>query len=115
MAWTLGTGYAVETGQAMTLDVFGGLRYFGLEASTDWQLAGVITGPGAGQTFPRMGGISENINGLVRWHLPKGADFSKIAPEQLARMQSLLNSRPRKCLGYRTLLEVAASSRCTSR
>ena len=58
MAWTLGTGYAVQTGQAMTLDVIGGLRYFGLEASTDWQLAGEITGPGGGQTFPRSGGIS---------------------------------------------------------
>ncbi len=58
MAWTLGTGYAVQTGQGVALDVFGGLRYFGLEATTDWQLAGTITGPGGGQTFPRTGGIS---------------------------------------------------------
>jgi hypothetical protein len=58
MAWTLGTGYAIQTGQAVTLDFFGGLRYFGLEASTDWQLAAAITGPGGGQTFPRAGGIS---------------------------------------------------------
>jgi hypothetical protein len=42
----------------VTLDVFGGLRYFGLEATTDWQLTGTITGPGGGQTFPRTGGIS---------------------------------------------------------
>ena len=32
-AWTLGTGYAVQTSQAWTLDVFGGLRYFSLQAS----------------------------------------------------------------------------------
>jgi hypothetical protein len=62
MAWTLGAGYAVQTGQAIMLDVFGGLRYFGLEASTDWQLEGVITGPGGGQTFPRTGGISERAD-----------------------------------------------------
>jgi len=60
-------------------------------------------------------GTNENINGLIRWYLPKGTDFSKIALEQVARIEYLLNSRPRKCLGYRTPLEVAASSRCTSR
>ena len=36
--WTLGAGYAVLPGRPVDLDVFGGLRYFGLEASTDWQL-----------------------------------------------------------------------------
>ena len=43
----------------MEFDVFGGLRYFGLEASTDWQLALTVTGPGGGQTFARTGSISE--------------------------------------------------------
>ncbi len=60
-------------------------------------------------------GTNENINGLIRWYLPKGTDFRKITPEQIARIEFLLNSRPRKCLGYKTPLEVAASSRCTSR
>jgi len=55
-------------------------------------------------------GTNENINGLIRWYLPKGTDFSKIAPELIARIEYLLNSRPRKCLGYKTPLEVAASS-----
>ena len=55
-------------------------------------------------------GTNENINGLIRWYLPKGTDFSKIAPEQIAQIEYLLNSRPRKCLGYKTPLEVAASS-----
>ena len=60
-------------------------------------------------------GTNENINGLIRWYLPKGTDFRKITPEQVARIEYLLNSRPRKCLGYKTPLEVAASNRCTSR
>jgi hypothetical protein len=57
--WTLGAGYAVLQGRPADLDIFGGLRYFSLEASTDWQLTATITGPGAGQTFPRTGSISE--------------------------------------------------------
>ena len=60
-------------------------------------------------------GTNEHINGLIRWYLPKGTDFRMIAPEQIARIEYLLNSRPRKCLGYKTPLEVAASRRCTSR
>ena len=57
--WTLGVGYAVLPGRPVDLDVFGGLRYFGLEASTDWQLSLAVTGPGGGQTFPRAGSISQ--------------------------------------------------------
>ena len=61
-AWTLGTGYAVQTSQTWMLDIFGGLRYFSLQASTNWQLTTTITGPGGGQTFPRTGGISEGAD-----------------------------------------------------
>jgi IS30 family transposase len=60
-------------------------------------------------------GTNENINGLIRWYLPKGIDFRTITSEHVAWIEYLLNSRPRKCLGYRTPSEVAASSRCTSR
>jgi hypothetical protein len=57
-AWTLGGGYAVLPGRPVEMDVFGGLRYFGLHAKTDWQLTVAVTGPGGGQTFPRSGNIS---------------------------------------------------------
>jgi len=60
--WTLGAGYAVLPGRPVELDVFGGLRYFGLEASTDWQLTLAVTGPGPGHTFPRAGSISERAD-----------------------------------------------------
>jgi len=61
-SWTLGAGYAVQTGKAAMLDVFGGLRYFDLAASTDWQLATDITVTwGGGLTFPRTGGISRQM------------------------------------------------------
>ena len=68
LVWTLGAGYAALSGRPVALDVFGGLRYAGLEASTDWQIATTVTGPGAGQTFPRAGSISERMdlwNGII--------------------------------------------------
>ena len=55
-------------------------------------------------------GTNENANGLVRWYFPKDTDFSKITDEQITLVESLLNNRPRKCLGFRTLLEAAALS-----
>jgi hypothetical protein len=60
--WTLGAGYGLLPGRPVDLDVFGGLRYFGLKASTDWQLAAAVTGPGGGQTFSRAGSISERAD-----------------------------------------------------
>jgi hypothetical protein len=60
--WTLGGGYAVLPGRPVEMDVFGGLRYAGLHASTDWQLTAAVTGPGGGQTFPRAGNISERMD-----------------------------------------------------
>jgi IS30 family transposase len=55
-------------------------------------------------------GTNENANGLVRWYFPKGTDFAKITDEQVALVESLLNNRPRKCLGFRTPIEAAASA-----
>ncbi len=49
------------------------------------------------------------INGLIRWYLPKGTDFSKIDKEHIDRIEPLINNRPRKCLGFKTPLEVASS------
>ena len=38
-------------------------------------------------------------------YIPKGADFSELTDEMLAEIEWKLNHRPRKSLGYRTLLE----------
>ena len=57
-------------------------------------------------------GTNEHMNGLVRCYFPKGTDFGKITDESAlggARVESLINNRPRKCLGYKTPLEVASS------
>ena len=54
-------------------------------------------------------GTNENTNGLIRWYLPKGTDFSKITNEQIMFIESALNNRPRKCLGFKTPIETASS------
>jgi hypothetical protein len=58
VAWTLGGGYAVVQEPRHTLDVLGGVRYFGLKASSDWQLTATVNGP-QGQVFSQAGSISQ--------------------------------------------------------
>jgi len=51
-------------------------------------------------------GTNEQINGMVRWYLPKGTDFRNITEEEIAAVESRINNRPRKCLKFKTPLEV---------
>ena len=47
-------------------------------------------------------GTNENTNGLVRQYLPKGTDLTAYSHHEVAAIQSSLNDRPRKRLGYLT-------------
>lgn len=51
-------------------------------------------------------GTNENTNGLVRQYFPKKTDFATVSDADVARVEYLLNTRPRKCLGYKTPMEV---------
>lgn len=51
-------------------------------------------------------GANENLNGLIRRFYPKGTDFRQLSDEDIARVEYLLNSRPRKRLGWKTPYEV---------
>ena len=51
-------------------------------------------------------GTNENTNGLVRQYLPKGTDLTAYSHHEVAAIQSSLNDRPRKRLGYLTPSEV---------
>jgi IS30 family transposase len=51
-------------------------------------------------------GTNENTNGLVRQYVPKGTDLTATSHRAVAAIQSSLNDRPRKRLGYRTPREV---------
>jgi transposase, IS30 family len=55
---------------------------------------------------PHQRGTNENTNGLIRQFVPKGTDFRGITHNEVSEVETLLNGRPRECLGFRTPNEV---------
>jgi IS30 family transposase len=53
-------------------------------------------------------GTNENTNGLLRQFFPKGTDFTQVSHHAVARVEQLINERPRRRLNYRTPTEVLA-------
>lgn len=51
-------------------------------------------------------GSNENVNGLIRRYFPKGTDLAKITDREVAHVEYLLNTRPRKRLDGLTPYEV---------
>jgi IS30 family transposase len=51
-------------------------------------------------------GTNENLNGLLRQYFPRKTSLAEVTPERIKEVENLLNTRPRKCLGYKTPLEV---------
>ena len=51
-------------------------------------------------------GSNENTNGLIRQYVPKKSDFSLLKESAINFIINRLNTRPRKCLGYRKPIEV---------
>ncbi len=51
-------------------------------------------------------GTNENTNGLVRQYFKKAMNFDIVTDEEVQLIESKLNNRPRKCLGYQTPYEV---------
>lgn len=47
-------------------------------------------------------GSNENANGLIRQYLPKGQSMAKVTQHQCNSIAKMLNTRPRKRLGYKT-------------
>jgi opacity protein-like surface antigen len=65
--WTAVGGYAAIQDPRANLDVIGGFRYLGLDATTNWQLSGnvTVTDPVTGATiasFQRQGSASKSDN-----------------------------------------------------
>ena len=51
-------------------------------------------------------GTVENTNGLLREYFPKRSSFQNLEQRDLNLVATILNNRPRKCLGYQTPYEV---------
>ncbi|WP_420820479.1 IS30 family transposase [Rhodoferax lacus] len=57
---------------------------------------------------PWQRGTNENTNGLLRQYFPKRTSLDGYTQIQLNQLAEIINSRPRKILGYRTPVEVLA-------
>ena len=51
-------------------------------------------------------GTNENTNGLLRQYFPKKRDIGFPDSRAIRRVERLLNTRPRKILGFKTPLEI---------
>jgi IS30 family transposase len=55
---------------------------------------------------PYQRGRNEQTNGLIRQYIPKSSSLSELSHADIRRIESRLNNRPRKSLGFRTPNEV---------
>ena len=51
---------------------------------------------------PWQRGSNENTNGLIRQFFPRGKVLKEITDDDITRIQNLINSRPRKCLHWKS-------------
>ncbi len=61
---------------------------------------------------PWQRGLNENTNDILRFFFPKGTDFTLISEEELLEVVHLINTRPRKCLGYLSPIDFILKKCC---
>ena len=55
---------------------------------------------------PWQRGTNENTNDILRFFFPKGTNFHEVSDEELEAVVYLINTRPRKCLNWKSPFEV---------
>lgn len=55
---------------------------------------------------PWQRGTNENTNDILRFFFPKGTNFHEVSDEELEAVIYLINTRPRKCLGWKSPFEI---------
>lgn len=86
----------------LTLTLDNGTEFLGFK---DIEKENNLTVYFADSHSPWQRGSNENINGLIRFFFPRGTDFRNLPQERLDAVVSLINNRPRKCLGYLSPIE----------
>ena len=56
--------------------------------------------------LPHERGSNENRNRVLRRFIPKGQPIEELTDDELVRINWYLNSRPLKCLNWRTPIEI---------
>lgn len=59
-------------------------------------------------------GLNENFNGLLRQYIRKGTDLRTVTDKQIADIERALNTRSRKCLGFKQPVAVFNELRKTA-
>jgi hypothetical protein len=89
LQWMLGGGYAFADSEAGRHYVFAGVRFIGIDVTTNWRLTGAVTGPGGETVLDSQGSIDKSVDlwdGIVglkghfllgegRWSMPYSVDI----------------------------------------
>ena len=62
LVWSIAAGYAINETERASVDVFAGIRYFGTDAKTSWNLTADITTPGGTVILPAQGSVGKDDN-----------------------------------------------------
>lgn len=58
-------------------------------------------------------GTNENTNGLIRQYIPKNTNFQDLTEADIAFVEHRLNTRPRKCLSFKSPMVYLNNHGCT--
>ncbi len=89
-AHTLSLDNGIENKQHAAITATLGADVFFCDPYSSWQKGGV-----------------ENANKMLRRYLPKGCDLGRFSQAQVNGFISLINNKPRRCLGYKSALQYA--------
>jgi IS30 family transposase len=89
-AHTLSLDNGIENKQHKNITAATGVQVFFCDPYSSYQKGGV-----------------EHVNKLLRRYLPKGCDLGRFTQAQVDDFVATLNSKPRRCLGYKSALQSA--------
>ena len=62
LVWMITGGYSIEQTETSSMDIFAGVRYFGVDTTASWDLSADITTPGGTVLLPAQGSIGSDVD-----------------------------------------------------